>query len=344
MSIGADCRRRASRYGAVIWLSAALLAGAGVGAASPHRPAGKEPGRAADPGAELRVTLLGTGNPRPSIDRFGPAILVEAGSRRILVDAGRGATIRLFQVGRGELVAGIDLLLLTHLHSDHVVGLPDLWLTGWIFGRDRPLEVYGPRGTKAMMRHLERAFDFDVTMRRDIDERFPAAGIEVRARDVAPGIIMERDGLRIEAFVVDHRPVKPAYGYRFDYRGRSLVISGDTRPSPTLVEKSRGVDVLIHEVVSPEVERRRSEVADPERTQRIIDHHTTPRQAGEIFSAVRPRLAVYSHIVPSPTRPEDLIPPTREAWGGRLEVGYDLMMITIGERIEVNQRAVAAER
>ena len=127
----------------------------------------------------LKITLLGTGNPRPMPERYGPSILVEAATTpptRILIDAGRGAAERLFTVGGRELLSGVDLVLLTHLHSDHVVGLPDLWLTGWLFGKARPLSLKGPEGTAAMMGHLEKAFEFDVKTRRDLDERLPGAG------------------------------------------------------------------------------------------------------------------------------------------------------------------------
>jgi ribonuclease Z len=250
-------------------------------------------------------------------------------------DAGRGASIRLFQLGSGPLLAGIDGVFLTHLHSDHVVGLPDLWLTPWIFGRATPLAVYGPPGTAAMVGNLERAFAFDITMRRDVDERFPAQGIAVAATDVKPGLAMEQDGVRITAFSVDHGPVTPSYGYRIDYRGRSIAISGDTKMVDAMVEHARGVDVLIHEVISPEVERRRARVVDPKAIERIIERHTTPEQAGRLFARIKPRLAVYTHIVPSPATAEDLVGPTRTTYDGPLEVGRDLMRVTIGERVLV---------
>jgi ribonuclease Z len=295
-------------------------------------------------GRELRVTLLGTGNPRPSIDRFGPSTLIEAGKLRLLVDAGRGASMRLFQIGGNELLAGIDAVLLTHLHSDHVVGLPDLWLTGWIFGRQRPLAVYGPVGTAAMMEHLREAFSFDITNRRDLDEHFPAGGIEANVTEVDGGAVIEHGDVKVTAFPVDHGPVAPAYGYRVDYAGHSVVVSGDTRASDSLVRAAHGTDVLIHEVLSPEVERHLSKVADPEKTARIIAHHVTPEEAGSVFTRVGPKLAVYSHIVPSPTKPEDLIPPTRKTYRGRLTVGYDLMLVTIGADVTISRRPTIPER
>jgi len=259
------------------------------------------------------------------------------------VDAGRGATIRLFQLGKGSLLRSVDAVLLTHLHSDHTVGLPDLWLTGWILGRKTPLAVYGPAGTRAMMLGLERAYEADIHIRRDLDEHFPAAGIAVEATDVEPGIVFEKDGLKVTAFAVDHRPVTPAYGYRIDYQGRSVVFSGDTRPSDNLVEHARGADVLVHEVVSPEVERRASET-DPAVIGKIIAHHTTPEDAGRIFARVRPRLAVYSHIVPSPATAADLLPATRKTYRGWVVVGEDLMTITVGAHIGVAKRKTIPDR
>ena len=285
------------------------------------------------------MTLLGTGNPRPAPDRFGPSILVEAGSERLLVDAGRGNTIRLFEIGGGAMLSGITSVLLTHLHSDHVVGLPDLWLTGWIFGRPTPLQVLGPPGTNELGAGLERAYAFDIRMRRDVDERLSPDGVKLEAREVQPGEVLERNGVRVTAFAVDHAPVVPAYGYRVDYRQRSVVFSGDTRYSDAVIAASRGADVLIHEVVSPEVERARTQVKDLATVERIIAHHTTPEEAGRIFTAASPRLAVYSHIVPSPATATDLIGPTRRTWKGPLEVGEDLMRISIGDRVTVDRRA-----
>ncbi|HBL27991.1 MAG TPA: MBL fold metallo-hydrolase [Acidobacteria bacterium] len=299
---------------------------------------------AAQPSGTLQVTLLGTGNPRPSLERFGPSILVEAGARRVLIDAGRGATQRLFEIAGRDALVGLDAVFLTHLHSDHVVGLPDLWLTSWVFGRARALELIGPPGTADMASHLEQAYQWDITARSK-DEGFPLEGVRLAARDVQPGVVYERDGMKVTAFAVDHGGVLvPAYGFRVDFQGRSVAFSGDTRFFEPLVEHARGVDVLVHEVISPEVELRRTQVQGARAIDAIIAHHATPEQAGTIFSKVKPRLAVYSHIVPSPTTAEDLIGPTRRTWTGPLAVGYDLMTIVIGDTIEVHPRKVQSDK
>jgi ribonuclease Z len=283
----------------------------------------------------IKVTLLGTGNPPPVMNRFGPSTLVEAGGQKFLFDAGRGALQRLRQIGvRWQDVGGV---FLTHLHSDHVVGFPDLWLTGWLVSRrDIPLPVWGPRGTRKMMSYLEQAYDYDIRIRPYGDQISPDGAV-LLAEDIGEGVVYEKEGVKITAFEVDHTPVKPAFGYRIDHAGRSVVLSGDTRISENLIRYSQGVDVLIHNVAAPETLQRAG--LSPERAQSIIAHHTTAEEAGQVFSRTKPKLAVYSHIVLPTATEQDLIPPTRRTYSGPLEVGEDLMVIEVGENVEVRRPA-----
>jgi ribonuclease Z len=283
-------------------------------------------------GQNLKVTLLGTGYPQPRMDRFGPSILVEAGQKKLLFDCGRGATQRIEQIRIP--FTQIDALFLTHLHSDHVVGIPDLWLTGWARGRKVPLEVWGPAGTKDMMSHLKEAFQFDIQIRQQ-DDKLPALGVDVHAKDIEHGVVYDNAGIKVTAFTVDHGQVKPALGYRIDFAGHSVVLSGDTRYSENLIRFSQGADVLIHEVIDPEAFRAKNPSMSEERLRAIAGHHTTAEQAGTIFSRVKPKLAVYSHIVPGDTT--SLIPLTRKTYSGPLEVGEDLMTIEIGEGVVVHR-------
>lgn len=282
----------------------------------------------------IKVTLLGTGGPLPSLERFGPSTLIEAGGRTFVIDAGRGALQRLTQIG--VTWQAVDGIFLTHLHSDHVVGLPDLWLTGWLVrpGRDRALTVWGPQGTGSMLAHLKEAFAFDVQMRQS-DEGAPAAGALMRAVEVSAGVVYDSGGVRVTAFTVDHAPVAPAYGYRIDYAGRSVVVSGDTRVSENLIRHATGVDVLIHEVASRE-SFLRAGVAET-RIKSVLARHTTPEQAGSVFARTRPRLAVYSHIIHAIATDADLLPGTRTTYGGRFEVGVDLTVITVGDSVVVQK-------
>lgn len=287
---------------------------------------------------EIRVTLLGTGSPGPVMNRFGPSTLVEAGGQKFIFDAGRGALQRLTQLQvNWREVQGV---FLTHLHSDHVVGFPDLWLTGWLIsGRDVPLLVWGPRGTKKMMAHLEQAYEFDIAARQS-DEHASGDGAGIRAEDIAEGFVYERKGVKVSVFEVDHAPVAPAFGYRIDYAGHSVVLSGDTRFSENLIRHAEGVDLLIHEVAAPETFARAG--IAPELAKTIVAHHTTAERAAEVFSRTKPKLAVYSHIVRPSATEEDLIPPTRKTYTGPLELGEDLMVIEVGDKVTVRRPSRSA--
>lgn len=299
-------------------------------------------------GQNLKVTLLGTGAPDPVIDRFGPSTLIEAGTEKLLFDAGRGASQRLWQM---KIPLGqVSVLFLTHLHSDHTVGIPDLWLTGSLptpFGRRSvPLRVYGPEGTEEMMKFLSEAYKRDVRFRLDGPGNLPEAGTRLIGTDVNEGLVYEHNGVRVTAFVVDHGPIiRPAFGYRIDYGGRSVVLSGDTRPSENLIKFAKGTDVLIHEVMAAKPELLKISAA----ARGIVALHSSPEEAGGVFERVKPRLAVYTHIsllttdpsIPAPTT-ADLLPRTRVNYSGPLELGEDLMTIEIGERVEVHRFVGAA--
>ncbi len=156
--------------------------------------------------------------------------------------------------------------------------------------------------------------------------------------------IYEAAGVTITAFEVDHGDgIVPAYGYRIDYGEHSAAFSGDMRYDERIVAHAKGVDLLVMEVISVEVELARAAVKSEAAIAKVISHHISPEQAGSLFARIKPRLAVYSHIVPSPAAAEDLIPPTRRAWAGPLAVGYDLMTIRIGETVEVYPRPVVAD-
>ena len=290
------------------------------------------PARAQQP--QMTVTLLGTGCPPAVMNRFGPSTLVEAGDQKLVFDAGRGALQRLVQLNVPW--PSIQGVFLTHLHSDHVVGFPDLWLTGWLIVPSRavPLRVWGPAGPADMMSHLQQAYKYDVGI-RIANDRAPRAGSQIDVEEILEGVVYQAGGVKVTAFEVDHAPVKPALGYRIDYAGRSVVLSGDTRVSETLVRNAHGVDLLVHEVFVPETLQRAG--VPPERAKSIIDYHLTAEQAGGVFSRTKPRLAVYSHICMPSATDADLLAPTRRTYPGPLEIGEDLMAIDVGEAITVRR-------
>ena len=313
------------------WAAAALVAAGSMLAAVSAQAAG-----------DFKVTLLGTGSPNPSIERFSMSTLVEAGDTKLLFDAGRGSSIRLWQLG--VPMGRLDAVFLTHFHSDHTIGLPDLWLTGWIdtpYGRRKtPLTVIGPAGARALTDGLEKAYADDVKI-RIADEGLPAAAARFDTREFSGNgtVVFQREGLEVIAFEVNHGDViKPAYGYRINYKGRSVLISGDTRRSDNLLKFARGVDLLIHEVATGNDEA----VAVNPGFRAILAHHVTPAEAGAIFEQAKPKLAVYSHLVflsdtrfPRPTVPA-LVEQTRQVYAGPLQVGQDLMSFDIGDDIKVS--------
>ena len=299
-------------------------------AAAPRRTSAQA--NRAVPANEIRVTLLGTASgPRVHVDKAGISTLVEAGGERLLFDAGRGFMHNF--VKAGFAMNAVTKLFITHLHSDHVLDIPDLLLMPWSAAPERkvPLEVWGPEGTTDMMRHLQEAFAFDIRMRRDVDESFSPDGIRVVAHDIRDGKVFEQSGVTVTAFPVSHGLVKPSYGYRIDYAGRSVVISGDTSPVDSLVAASKGVDVLIHEAIDDEVLR--ALVPNNERRAAIVSRHTTGEQAAEVFKKVSPRLAVFSH---SPGTAA-IVEQARRSYRGRVEMGEDLMVIDIGAEVRVSR-------
>ena len=291
--------------------------------------------------SDFTVTLLGTGVPVPSPDRFGSSTLIEAGDQKLLIDAGRGAAIRLFQL---KIPLGrLDALLLTHYHSDHTSGIPDVWLTGWLesfFGtRKTPLRVIGPTGAKALMAELAAAYAADIKI-RIADEKLPPEGVATAVQEFdRDGVVYEKNAVKVTAFQVDHGDmIKPCYGYRIDYDGRAAVISSDTRYNLNVIKHATGADLLVHEVASA-----RPELAGEPYMQRILGHHITPRDAGRVFAQALPRLAAYTHLallgsaqIPPPTL-DDLMAETRTTYDGPVQIGEDLMAFDIGEAVTVRK-------
>jgi ribonuclease Z len=236
-------------------------------------------------------------------------------------------------------IGQIDALILTHYHSDHTVGIPDLWLTGWLQAhfatRRAPFRVIGPVGANTLMSHLEKAYTLDINIRIE-DEKLPPEGAAIVVEEFDnDGIVYEKNGVRVIAFEVDHGDViKPACGYRIEYGGRAVVISGDTRYNDNVVKYGTGADLLIHEVAIV-----RPELASVPHIQRIMAHHTTAREAGSIFERAKPKLAAFTHLVflaseqIPPASVDELIEETRQTYTGPLEVGEDLMSFEVGETV-----------
>lgn len=305
----------------------------------------------------LHVGLCGAGSPLPDPERSGPCVAVIAGKALWIVDAGAGASRVL---ARMRLPQGrVRGVLLTHFHSDHVDGLGELMLQRWAGGgHDAPLPVHGPPGVESVVEGFGRAYALDAAYRvaHHGPEVVPPAGAGGVARPFAmpadgeSAVVLEEDGLTVTVFPVDHTPVHPAVGYRFDYRDRSALVSGDTAKSATVERFAKGVDLLVHEALSPglvAVMTRAAARAGAPRiekiTRDIVGYHTTPTEAAEIARAAGVRHLLFHHIVPplpiAPLR-DVFVEGVAEIWDGPVTIGRDGTFVTLpagSDAVEVDE-------
>jgi len=273
--------------------------------------------------APSQIVLLGTGTPIADPARSGPAVAIVVGETPYLVDAGPGLVRRAAAACaagvRGLAIDRLDRLFLTHLHSDHTVGLPDLLFTGWTMGRRSPLEIYGPPGTEAMAEHLLAAYAEDIRERLEGPEPTSAGGCRVRVTEIEPGPIYEDRNVAVEAFAVDHG-TWPAFGYRFETLDRTIVVSGDTALPHENVEAYRGCDVLIHEVQSSAGLARRSTAWRRYHAR----YHTAARELAQVASQARPGLLVLYHQLFHGVTERQLLAEVLDGYDGLVVSGRDL--------------------
>ncbi len=285
-------------------------------------------GRAQDgPGeSATRVVLLGTGTPNADPERWGPAVAVVVDGRAYIVDCGPGVVRRAAAAAERH---GIDALapeklervFITHLHSDHTLGCPDLLLSPWVLGRDRPLQVWGPPGTADMMASIQAAYREDIRIRADGLEPRDDRGWRVSVEEIRPGVVYRDEGVTITAFPVEHGSWEHAYGFRFETPDRTIVISGDTRPVEAVVRACDGCDVLVHEVYSAERFRTRP----PEWRRYHAAFHTSTIELAELAARARPGLLVLFHQLFWGATDDDLVTEIRAAgYEGEVVSGRDL--------------------
>jgi ribonuclease Z len=295
----------------------------------------------------LHVVLCGTGSPIPSADRASACTAILAGGHFVLVDVGQGssANLGLWRMPIGRL----DSIFLTHFHSDHIAELGEIGMQSWALGRAKQLPVYGPPGVARVVAAFEEAYALDTGYRI---AHHGADFIPPAARPLVPNtisspvsspedevLIFDAGDLRVTAFPVNHDPVSPSYGYRFGYRGRSVVVSGDTVKSPNLVPHAKGADVLVHEALAAHIigaaakaavlrgfERRGRILSD------IVSYHTTPVEAAEVAAESEVGLLVLTHLVPPPDNAMAkrlFLSGVDEAWDGEVVLGEDGLHLTL---------------
>jgi ribonuclease Z len=323
---------------------------ASIGASLFERAVGERVGRdsTANLPDGLHIAFCGTGSPLPSPVRAGPCNVVIAGKHIFVVDIGEGG-------GRNINMMGIPLgriegVLLTHFHSDHIDGMGPLMMNRWVSGTNSsPLPVYGATGVERVVAGFNAAYTIDDGYRTSHHGAAiaPPSGAGGTAMPFAlpedgkgdTVVVLEKDGLKITAFRVDHGPVKPAVGYRFDYKGRAIVISGDTKKSASLIAASKGADVLVHEALQPRLVKMMTAGLEAKGvktmaqiTRDILNYHTSPEEAAESAKEAGVKQLVLNHIVPS--IPSKFFAPAflgdaAKRYGGPITIGEDGMIFTL---------------
>jgi ribonuclease Z len=278
---------------------------------------------------QTQLILLGTGTPNADPERSGPSLAIVVGSNSYIVDFGPGVVRRASALSKqwgGKIEAlnanNLKLAFLTHLHSDHTAGYADLILTPWVLGRNIPLEVYGPKGLTQMTEDLLEAYRSDISYRLDGLEPANALGWQVNTHEITEGVVFQDDLIEVTAFKINHGSWDNAFGYRFVTPDKTIVISGDTRPSQNLIRYSEGADILVHEVYSQAGFDKKTEVWKKYHAA----HHTSTFELGEIAKKTKPGLLVLHHILFWGATEEELLDEISQIYDGLVSVGSDMMI------------------
>jgi ribonuclease BN (tRNA processing enzyme) len=268
--------------------------------------------------------MLGVGNPNADPDRSGPAVAIVVNDTAYLVDCGPGVVRRATAAERNGTKAleakRLKTVFITHLHSDHTLGYPDLIFSPWVLGRTEPLNAYGPKGLRAMTDHIEKAWKKDVRVRTQGLEQANHTGYKVVVHEISPGVVYRDQNVTVTAFAVKHGIWDQAFGYKFQTADRNIVISGDTAPTEAVVEACNGCDVLLHEVYNPNGD----ELKEPHWKEYFRTFHTSPKELGDIATKAHPKLLVLYHLSMEKLPEEDLVEQVRTNYSGKFVSAKDL--------------------
>jgi ribonuclease BN (tRNA processing enzyme) len=280
-----------------------------------------------EPSDITKVVLLGTGNPNPDPDHSGPSVAIVVYNTPYIVDFGAGIVRRTAAMSprfggtiEGLRTKNLKKAFLTHLHSDHTIGYPDLILTPWVMGRDEPLEVYGPEGLKNMTESILQAYQEDIKYRLYGLQPANNQGWRVNVYEIKEGLIYTDENVKVEAFLVEHGSWPEAYGYKFTTPDRIIVVSGDTKPCRNLIKYSEGVDILIHEVYY----KKGFDQYDEFWKNYHSSNHTSTYELAEIANSTRPGLLILYHILFWGGSEEDILDEIKAKYDGKVVVGKDL--------------------
>jgi ribonuclease BN (tRNA processing enzyme) len=300
--------------------AAVVLLAFGAGRAAAQRVFA---GTTRDTASVTRLIVLGSGTPVPDPERAGPAFAVTYGTRTFLFDAGAGVMRRVAEAGLP--IDGMTALFLTHLHSDHTLGLPDIIQTTWVMGRATPMPVIGPPGTSAMVGHLQAAWVEDIVVRTEGLEQGRRGGHRVSVQETTGGVVYDSAGIRVRAIPVSHGSWNHAFAFRIDTPDRSIVLGGDTAPSRALEEAARGVDLLVHEVYDSKRVTTENRAGGERWPQYLREYHTSDEELGAIAARARPGQLILVHVLRMGGTMEEVMAGVRRGgFNGILTVAKDL--------------------
>ena len=278
----------------------------------------------------IKVTILGSGTPRVNIDRFSQSILIEHKNDKFLFDAGRGALLRLNQ--SRILPNEIENIFFTHLHSDHILGFSDILMTGWVYHRQKPLNIFGPPGTINFVDSTIKSFEEDIKVRSLPPESLNVENLKSNIEIIYDGYTYKKNGLTIETFAVKHEPFTYAFGFKIFNSKYCMVISGDTTYSEQVIEKTKNCDLLIHEIAHASEHT----LEKYPKAKGVISYHTNASQVSKIINTVKPRLTILNHVLSlDGSSDEQILNEIKKNTQHKVLVAKDLMTIDLKDEIYI---------
>ena len=278
----------------------------------------------------IKVTILGSGTPRVNIDRFSQSILVEHKNDKFLFDAGRGALLRLNQ--SRILPNEINNIFFTHLHSDHILGFSDILMTGWVYHRKKPLNVFGPPGTTNFIDSTIKSFEEDIKVRSLPPEKLDVNNLKSNIEIIFDGYTYKKNGLTVETFAVKHEPFTYAFGFKIFNDKYCMVISGDTTYSEQVIEKAKNCDLLIHEIAHAS----ENTLEKYPKAKGVISYHSDASQVSKIINTVKPRLTILNHVLSLDGSSDDeILSDIKKNTNHKVLIAKDLMTIDLKDEIYI---------
>ena len=280
----------------------------------------------------MKLTILGSGCPSVDLERHGPSALVDCGEgARILIDCGSGVTQRLLEHG----IPGkeINAILITHLHSDHIIDLFQLIISSWHQGRLFKQKIYGPRGTKLYVNQLMELWKPEIVRRIDHEQRASIQALEVEINEIENGTLLKFGDLKIKAVEVNHYPVKHAFGFVFETNDQKAVISGDTKYCPALIKAAKYAEVILHEVfIHGEMDVTKG-LRTEETLKNVASYHTLDSEVGKVARKAKADLLMLTHFAPPKFDRKKLLDTVTRDFKGPVLIGEDLMSIDLESKI-----------